>query len=257
MVQLERGEWKMTRQATTSWEEVKLLPKYYQVKQWILERITLGEWNVGDEIPSEQALSEEYSVSRGTLRRAIDDLVRSGLLTRVQGKSTYVAKPRIPIFSRGFRADIRNTGQSANSVILSYTEVKPSHDVMHNLSLSPGDTVYELRRVILADNDPIILETVFIPILYGQALDHQALLSQSLLDLIPHTSNLILKKAIEWYEPTLLRAEEATLLNARHNDLAILDQAVTYDITDTPIFMSRALLRRDRASILTEVTFHI
>ncbi|MHB1627303.1 MAG: UTRA domain-containing protein, partial [Bacilli bacterium] len=96
-----------------------------------------------------------------------------------------------------------------------------------------------------------------IPERYGKCLTEQSLLGTSLLELIPRECNLILKKAIESYEPVQLTAEEAASLNVKPGALAILDQAITYDVYDTPIFLSKALIRRDRARILTEVTFRI
>ena len=96
-------------------ESTALIPKYYRLRELLLGKIRTGEWKVGDEIPSEQELCSTYEVSRGTLRKAVDALVHQGLLMRVQGKSTFVAKPKIPIFSKGFRADIRSSGQSAPS----------------------------------------------------------------------------------------------------------------------------------------------
>ncbi|MHB1628756.1 MAG: GntR family transcriptional regulator, partial [Bacilli bacterium] len=189
-----------------SFSEQPMLPKYYQVKQWILERITLGEWKVDDEIPSEQQLCADLGVSRGTLRRAVDELVRQGLLMRVQGKATSVAKPKIPIFSKGFRADIQSTGHSPNSTIELFQLQSAAPDITQTLAIGQQDLVYELRRIIMADADPIILETVYIPERYGKCLTEQSLLGTSLLELIPRECNLILKKAIESYEPVQLTA---------------------------------------------------
>lgn len=237
--------------------EQPLLPKYYQVKQWMLERITLGEWKVDSEIPSEHQLCATLGVSRGTLRRAVDDLVRQGLLVRMQGKSTSVSKPKIPIFSKGFRADIQGTGHSPNSVIESFCLQSAAPEIRHLLSIRRQDPVYELRRIILADAEPVILETVHIPEPYGRHLTEESLLTTSLLNLIPRECDLILKKAIESYEPVQLTDDQAKLLHVNPGELAILDQAITYDVSNIPIFLSRALIRRDRARIMTEVTFRI
>lgn len=235
----------------------ELIPKYHKTRELLLERIRVGEWKVGDEIPSEQELCALYNVSRGTLRRAVDALVRQGLLSRVQGKSTFVAKPKIPIFSKGFRADIRSSGQSANSTILYYEQRRCPDDIAHLLTLRDEPLICELSRVIEAENEPIILEHVYIPCKYGDKLTTNDLLQTSLLDLIPQACGIILKKAIESYEPTLLTLEEAHQLNAEAGNVAILDQAITFDINDEPVFVSNALIRGDRARVATEVTFTI
>ncbi len=238
-------------------EDVNLIPKYHQVKQYLLENITTGKWTVGDKIPSEQELCTEYGVSRGTVRLAVDLLVRQGLLTRVQGKSTFVAKPKIPIFSKGFRSDIRSSGQSANSTIFYYEPRRCKKEVAELLALPEGSMIYEMSRMIDAEREPIILETVYVPLTYGEKISVADLLRTSLLDLIPQSCGVILKKAIESYEPASLSENEAWLLNVEPGTLAILDQAITYDINDTPIFLSKALIRGDRARVATEVTFHI
>ncbi len=238
-------------------ESSELIPKYHKTRELLLEKIRTGEWKVGDEIPSEQDLCSTYNVSRGTLRRAVDALVRQGLLTRIQGKSTFVAKPKIPIFSKGFRADIRSSGQSANSKIL-YYEKRPCTDKIASLlSIANDQMICELSRIIEAEHEPIILEHVYIPCKYGENLSADDLLHTSLLDLLPQSCGVILKKAIESYEPTLLTQEEAHRLNAKPGNVAILDQAITFDINDTPVFVSNALIRGDRARVATEVTFTI
>ena len=222
-----------------------------------MDKIRGGEWKVGDEIPSEQELCSTYEVSRGTLRRAVDALVRQGLLNRIQGKSTFVAKPKIPIFSNGFRADIRNSGQSANSTILYYEKRDCSNEIAELLQLPDETMVCELCRVIEAECEPIILEHIYIPCTHGEKLMVNDLIHTSLLDLIPQACGVILKKAIESYEPTLLSKQEASRLNAKVGDVAIVDQAITFDINDKPVFLSNALIRGDRARVATEITFTI
>ncbi len=239
------------------WPDSAPVPKYYQVKQAMLDRIVSGSWKAGDEIPPESDLIAEYHVSRGTLRRAIDDLTKLGLLQPTQGRSTTVSTPRIPIFSKGFRADIRNAGREARCTILGYHNIGSVQTLDEVLGLSKGEEVFELRRIIFADKEPIIVETIYLPAVYGSQIDEHELLSTSLLDLLPKNCHVILKKAIESFEPIVLNADEARLLDVAENALAILDQAVTYDINDRALFLSKAVIRRNRARIVTEVTFHI
>src|SRR2546421_4763841 len=68
------------------------LPKYEQVKHSLIAEIELGRWPVGGPIPSEAQLSQRFSVSRPTLVRSLQDLVRDGYLYRRQGKGTFVAQ---------------------------------------------------------------------------------------------------------------------------------------------------------------------
>src|SRR5207302_8552564 len=71
------------------------LPRYYQLKEIMRERVRAGEWKPGDLIPSERELGETYGISRMTARHAITDLVNDRLFYREQGKGTYVSQNKI------------------------------------------------------------------------------------------------------------------------------------------------------------------
>src|SRR3954469_23435342 len=71
------------------------LPRYQQVHGDLMHRIATGEWLPGEPIPTEAQLSSAYEVSTGTLRKAVDLLVAEGVLTRSQGKGTFVRRPQI------------------------------------------------------------------------------------------------------------------------------------------------------------------
>ncbi len=66
-------------------------PLYKEVKARLTRGLAVGEWKAGEAIPSESRLAELFSVSIGTIRRAIDDLVAERILLRHQGRGTFVA----------------------------------------------------------------------------------------------------------------------------------------------------------------------
>ena len=66
------------------------IPLYHQLKEIFIEKIINGEWRPEENIPNELDLCEQYGVSRGPVRQALDQLVREGLLSRKQGKGTWV-----------------------------------------------------------------------------------------------------------------------------------------------------------------------
>ena len=71
------------------------MPKYFRIKQTVLERIARGAWTPGAMIPSEVELCREFGVSRTTARKAVSDLAYEGRLVVVQGKGTFVAAPKV------------------------------------------------------------------------------------------------------------------------------------------------------------------
>src|SRR5260370_30645371 len=106
------------------------LPRYYQLKEIIRERIRSGEWKPGELIPSERELSEKYGISRMTARQAITELVNEGLFYREQGKGTFVSQRKITqqlIHLTRFTRDIRARGQRPSPNMLS-TAMHPTDE---------------------------------------------------------------------------------------------------------------------------------
>src|SRR5829696_6489665 len=100
------------------------LPKYEQVKRSLIADIKVGRWSPGACIPSESQLLRRFSVSRPTLVRSLQDLVREGYLFRRQGKGTFVAdraarngdaapavKRSIPVFAARHTAQAGSPGE--------------------------------------------------------------------------------------------------------------------------------------------------
>ena len=66
-------------------------PLYAQVKDAMIQNLVSGAWRPGDKLPSETNLAEEYGVSQGTMRKALDDLAAQNLVVRQQGRGTFIA----------------------------------------------------------------------------------------------------------------------------------------------------------------------
>lgn len=69
-------------------------PLYLQIKQLLIRRVLSGEWRPAQILPSEMKLAEEYNVSQGTVRKAIEDMAAENLVVRQQGKGTFVSTHR-------------------------------------------------------------------------------------------------------------------------------------------------------------------
>src|SRR5258708_7877086 len=101
---------------------------YAQGQEHILERIRSGVWKEGDLIPTEMALVQQFGVARMTVRQALDRLIREGLLVRVRGRGTFVARPKIErelTRMHSFSDDMRARGMVPSSRLLG-REVVPA-----------------------------------------------------------------------------------------------------------------------------------
>src|SRR5699024_5001884 len=75
--------------------ECRMVPAYIRIHDAIKKQIDDGFWEIGQRLPSERDLADEYEVSRMTLRQAITLLVEEGILERRVGSGTYVASHRV------------------------------------------------------------------------------------------------------------------------------------------------------------------
>ena len=116
-------------------------------------------------IPSERELMTTYGVSRATVRKAIDALVADGLLTRIHGRGTFVAKPRLEsrLHLASFSQDMRRRGLTPSTRLLGIELDDPPADVAQALRLGAGQRAWRVDRVRLADGQPIAIENGWYP----------------------------------------------------------------------------------------------
>jgi GntR family transcriptional regulator len=141
------------------------LPRYQQLRDDLVRRIAAGEWAPGEAIPTEAELSTAYAVSTGTLRKAIDLLVAEGVLTRSQGKGTFVRRPRFDSslfrFFRFKSADGEQVRPTAR--ILQRSIVAPDAAVREALQLGPRAKAIHLARLRLVDGRVVLAEQIWVP----------------------------------------------------------------------------------------------
>ncbi|MBR2681973.1 MAG: GntR family transcriptional regulator [Atopobiaceae bacterium] len=150
-------------------EEDSLVPLYQQVIDDLRESIEDGRFSAGQRIPSEIELSERYSVSRITIRRAIEELSNDGYLVKKQGKGTYVtgAGQREKLRQTGpiknFTEICASTGKTPGVCGASFETVKAERDDAAALGIKPGDDLLKLTRVRTVDGSPVVYETILLP----------------------------------------------------------------------------------------------
>ncbi|WP_272879720.1 GntR family transcriptional regulator [Sulfoacidibacillus ferrooxidans] len=141
-------------------------PLYLQLKSWLIERISSGEWPEGTMIPTEQELMLEHGVSRTTVRQAVLDLVSSGDLIRRQGKGTYVARPdhiftSSPLY--GFKEEFDYLGRHVDILSLQIDLVPADIAIATHLRVSIGTPVIHVGRIVSEAGDPIFADESYLP----------------------------------------------------------------------------------------------
>lgn len=235
-----------------------VIPLYHQLKERLRESIDSGNWKPGDQIPSENQLMNEYSVSRNTAKKAIEELVQDGLLYRVQGKGTFVAKPKLQQSLMGFYSFskmFKEKGMVPKDIIIDVSEVYPSVEIIEGLGLSNDEMVIEIKRLRCVDDEPYILESSYLPKSVVPEVDKLKKLGQiSLYDLMEEEFNVIVKRAVEAFEPVLIKKDESEYLQTQAGKPALLLERTAFDIGGRPVEFCRSIVRGDRCRFYTELS---
>lgn len=148
------------------------LPLYQRLRDQLAEQIANNRWRPGEAIPTEAALSSEYCLSTGTVRKAIDMLVKDNILERQQGRGTFIRRPQFQSsLFRFFRFQTAaGERQVPESRILSIEPMTAPSAVAAALGLAPSSPVIRLMRLRLLDAQPVLAEEIWLPRIQFQAL---------------------------------------------------------------------------------------
>lgn len=150
------------------------IPRHKQVSEWLREQIEAGEWGIDDQLPSESQLGERFSVSRITVRRALQTLESEGIIYRRQGLGSFVGTSRVHQGLHSltdFAEDMEEAGMTASSQLV-HTEFEPASEIVAKaLAVDEGSRVLRLDRIRLGDGEALAFDRTWLPTFYGQLLN--------------------------------------------------------------------------------------
>lgn len=139
--------------------------KFTVIKQHICQKIESGEWQQHAKVPSENELAEQFSVSRMTARRALQELTEQGLLIRSQGSGTFVAtfKSQSSLLEiRNIADEIQERGHQHHAKQLTLKAVAVNEEIAILLNLKSSETVYYSEVLHFENDQPIQLEQRYV-----------------------------------------------------------------------------------------------
>lgn len=141
------------------------VPLYQQLAGSLRDRIRAGDFSPGGALPSERELCELTGMSRVTVRKSLDELVREGLLSRRQGAGTFVTRRiETPVAAlSGFSDDARRRGETPEVIWFLKTFAPPTDEEAAALELPVQAKVARLGRVRLASGEPLAIEHAVVP----------------------------------------------------------------------------------------------
>ncbi|MBM7604166.1 GntR family transcriptional regulator [Metabacillus crassostreae] len=224
------------------------LPLYFQLEEQIKKTIESKELVPGDALPSERELSENYQISRMTVRQAITNLVNKGYLFREKGKGTFVSSQKFEQSLQGltsFTEDMLARNLKPGSKLLHFEIYPADNDIKENLSLQDDELIYKIKRLRLANEEPIAIETSYLPVKLVPGVTPD-ILDKSLYTYIENNLNLSIGHATQTVEAAIVNEEDSKHLKVNKGVPILLIQRETYLENGTPLEIVKSSYRADR-----------
>ena len=212
-------------------------PLFAEIAAMIRANIDSGVYQKGSAIPSEPALAKLFNTTRMTVRRAIDELVGKGLLYRVQGSGTFVSHLDLQksYQNHGFTGNMLSLGVQPSSRVLTFTECDPPAHVAKSLLLAKNERVFYLKRIRLADLEPIAVEQVWLSAARFARLAGRDFSRCSLYNTLREEYALEAGYSHQKLNARHVEGEVAEILFGQAGGIALHVRSVDYDHSLTPI----------------------
>lgn len=201
-------------------------------------------------MPSERELSERYGLSRTTVRLALQELERLGLVIRQHGRGTFVADRSAQtanlMQTYSFTEQMRELGRVPKTDILDFTELDADANMAEHVGVREGERVFKLKRLRSADGTPMMVEVTYLPVRKFLSLRRPLLESRSLYDVIEKVYHEKIKVAEEEFFASVARPADALLLDIPENSPVLDLVRTTYSMANEIIEYTRSVARADQ-----------
>jgi GntR family transcriptional regulator len=224
-------------------------PLYRQIQTDLRERVSGGQLEPGAQVETEQELMARYGVSRATVRQALSGLVAEGLLEIRRGRGTFVHGAALEHRLGGFYTfsrEIERHGMRPGTSVRAIGLQVASDVVAEGLGLAPGTAVVALSRIRLADDEPIVSETSYLPAARFRGLEEVDFSEVSLYETLTTAYGVRPVRARETFVPVLLGPADADVLGGEAGDPVLSVERTTYDLDGVIIEFCQSILRADR-----------
>ncbi|MFC9252956.1 GntR family transcriptional regulator [Amycolatopsis thailandensis] len=212
----------------------------------------------GEVLPSERALSTEIGVSRPTLRAAIDELERDGLVVREHGRGTFTAPRKISqdlVPATGREQYAPPADGDWSSRVIDFATTPAGARLGKRLEVSPGRQLVAVTRIRVVEEAPMAIERILVPRDLVPDITAAGFESGSFYELLRTRYEVVPATAVQVIEPTVTDTDESTLLGVPLHSPALLFERTTRDADGRVIEYTRSIYRGDRYRITSHLKF--
>jgi GntR family transcriptional regulator len=223
-------------------------PKGQQLRE-ILAGL-LASLEPGSALPSERELAERYGVARMTVRGEIDRLTQEGAIYRLHGRGTFVAEPRVAqaYTLSSFSEDIRARGMEPRSTVRAQELIAASATLASQLEIAVGAAVLQVDRVRYADDEPMAVEQVYLPLARFPDIEAVDWGTGSLFELLADR-DVRLRDADQRVVAVAIDGDDARVLAVADGEPGLRFASLARDVDGQPVYSAVSLFRGDRYEI--------
>lgn len=211
------------------------VPLHYQIADYLIDRLSRGELDPEERLMPEEELREIFDVSRTTIRKALEHLLKKGLLYRKQGKGTFwteAAHVKQREKLSGINREIFNVKKETTVSVLYRAPGKASPEIARFLDIKPEDEVMVFKRMRRDhNNEPMSFTINYLPVKLGDRISKRHLSAMTMMETLEKVLHLQLGTVEHEVEITRSDAETAERLK-----ISVLDPVLTIN---TRVFDSK------------------
>ena len=223
---------------------------YKAVKHKITESLRTGEWKPGEVIPSEKKLSARYSVSIGTVRKAVDELTAENVLIRHQGRGTFVASHGRGRYFFSFFHIVRQDGHREFPAVelVEFDRRQADAKTAAALGIGVGDKVLCFTNRLSLQGEPVILDQITVPAALFKTLNERTLRDRrsTIYQLYQEQAGISVIRTADRVRATKADAAKARLLQVPAGHPLLLVVRVAHSFKDRPVELRHSYVNTDR-----------
>lgn len=227
-------------------------PLYMQIRQMLKNDIQHGRYKPDEQIPTEAVLCDTYHVSRITIRKAIEELVREGALTRIPRRGTFVASNKFHnelLSVSGFSEFSHQLGMIPNSRILRSEVLEATEDVARYLQIKMGSPVLELERLMYVDDRPLFYDIAHYSLIRFPDLEKKLALNASTYKILSEEYSTQIVSNDKEIQVIGATKEYAKLLECDIGANLFRIMKVAFDANDDPVHLSTFMCETNRVTL--------
>lgn len=232
------------------------IPLYAQLYDHILDKIKSGEWREHEKLPSEREICDTYGISRTTVRQTMIELENEGYIYKEHGKGSFVSpqtytQSLVKFYS--FSEEMKKLGKHPITSVIDFEITPCSSKAAKKLELEVETPVYKIKRLRSAEDEPIMIETTYLPVSIFPGLTRHELEKRSMYEIFRTDYQISLTSAYERFKAVSVKEKEAPHLDDKPGSPAMKIERTAYS-DNLPVEYSISIARGDRYYYATELS---